>query len=271
MVIGLLLFALYNTTGNTEIRQSHITLTNEETSRLVNTWQRRWSRQASTEDIEMIIDTRIREEVLYREALMLEMDQNDPVVRRRLSQKMAFMFEDTSIVPEPSEQELHAFLVAEQDKFIQPAHYSLRHIFFSRDQRGRKAKQEARAHLQRLKTESENSALHVADRFMHEAIFRNASSTSIARQLGDRFVKELDKLTRGNWQGPITSAYGAHLVYIDSKQAAQLPSLTEVREQVLVQWQTQQRQRLNAAAYQALRQRYSVTVDWPKKQEASSP
>lgn len=268
--IGLALFALYSAVGNNEAREGHITLTHAEITRLADTWQRRWNRPPSQQDMREVIEARVREEVLYREALSLGMDRNDPVVRRRMSQKMAFMFEDLSTMPQPDEQQLADFLAAEHDQFLRPTRYSLRHIFFSRDQRGAAVESDARAHLQRLQSEGEQSSLLSADRFLHPPAFNNASSEAIARQLGKAFVDGLTGLETQRWQGPVMSAYGTHLVYIEGKRGAYLPPLAEIREEVLQQWQVRERRRQNDAAYQRLRQHYTVDVDWPFEQEAAS-
>ncbi len=43
-----------------------------------------------------MIEDHIKEEVLYREALALGLNQDDTIIRRRLRQKMEFLVEDVA-------------------------------------------------------------------------------------------------------------------------------------------------------------------------------
>ncbi len=52
-------------------------------------------------ELRRLIDEAVRDEILYREALRLSLDRDDPIVRRRLAQKMTFMLEDNTEVQAP--------------------------------------------------------------------------------------------------------------------------------------------------------------------------
>mgnify|MGYP000530414043 CR=1 FL=1 len=270
VVIGMALFQLYSSTDQTDMREGHIALSNAEITQLMGAWQRRWNRPPGTQDIRDMIESRVREEVLYREAISLGMDRGDPMVRRRLSQKMAFMFEDLTPLPEPDEETLTDFYRAEHTQFTRPARYSLRHIFFSRDRRGEAFVETARARLQQLRTEGEQPSLLSADQLLQAPQFSNVSTRVIGDQLGGGFVEGLSALPVGSWQGPVLSAFGAHLVYIEQRQEAYLPALADIRDKVLQQWQYRERRRLNEEAYQRLRQRYTVDIDWSFEPEAAA-
>ena len=47
----------------------------------------------SPEDMRRLIENKVREEILYREALALGLDKGDNIVKRRLVQKMEFVHE----------------------------------------------------------------------------------------------------------------------------------------------------------------------------------
>ena len=89
----------------------------------------------------------IREEVLYRTALTLGLDKDDTIIRRRLRQKMEFLFEDT--VPQPQEAELRAYFEAHAEKFRTQPLISFRQVFVSL-KRGDTAESDARKILARL-------------------------------------------------------------------------------------------------------------------------
>ncbi len=68
---------------------------------------------------------RVREEILYREALALGLDKDDTIVKRRLAQKMEFLFEDVAALREPTAEEL-AGLVREERGALRAA--GARHV-----------------------------------------------------------------------------------------------------------------------------------------------
>ena len=52
-------------------------------------FSRTWQRPPTREELEGLIRDRVREEVYYREAIAMGLDRDDPVIRRRLQQKLA--------------------------------------------------------------------------------------------------------------------------------------------------------------------------------------
>ncbi|HSG82144.1 MAG TPA: peptidyl-prolyl cis-trans isomerase, partial [Gemmatimonadota bacterium] len=65
-----------------------IEITEAEIELLASTWQRQWMRPPTEQELRSLVRGRLREEILYREALAVGLDQNDAVVRRRMVQKM---------------------------------------------------------------------------------------------------------------------------------------------------------------------------------------
>ena len=58
---------------------------------LVATWNDQMQRPPSEEELKTIIENFIQNEVLYREALKLNLDSGDIIVKRRLVQKLGFL------------------------------------------------------------------------------------------------------------------------------------------------------------------------------------
>jgi hypothetical protein len=76
-------------------------------TRRVLAFARTWHRPPSDDELHAAVEDHVREEILYRVGLSIGLDKNDTVVRRRLRQKMEFLFEDT--VPELQESDLRDF------------------------------------------------------------------------------------------------------------------------------------------------------------------
>ena len=90
-----------------------------------------------------MVEDRIKEEVLYREGLVMGLDKDDTIVKRRMAQKVQFLAEDVAAAHEPSTAELKAWFEKNTDKFALPSRYSFRHVYFSPDKRGTNAHDDA--------------------------------------------------------------------------------------------------------------------------------
>ena len=62
--------------------------------RLASLWQAQMGRPATKQQLNSLIDSWVREEVMLREALRLNLDRDDTIIRRRLVQKLEFLAED---------------------------------------------------------------------------------------------------------------------------------------------------------------------------------
>ena len=78
-----------------------------EVASLATIFQRTWQRPPTRQELAGLVESRVREEVLYREALKLGLDRDDTVVRRRLQQKMEFVGDELAAA-EPGDAELQA-------------------------------------------------------------------------------------------------------------------------------------------------------------------
>lgn len=57
------------------------------------------------------------EEIYYRKALAMGIDQDDTIIRQRLRQKLEFLLEDTGAQVEPTDADLEAYIAANPEQF----------------------------------------------------------------------------------------------------------------------------------------------------------
>ena len=74
-------------------------------------------RPPTEDEWEGLIGDRVRQEVFYREALALDLDKDDLIIRRRLQQKMEFISDGAAAQAQPTEAELSDYLRAHPDSF----------------------------------------------------------------------------------------------------------------------------------------------------------
>jgi parvulin-like peptidyl-prolyl isomerase len=87
------------------------------------------------------------------------------------------------------------------------------------------------------------------------------SSKEIAIQFGEDFATRLAGLPAGEWQGPIESGYGMHLVFVSERTEGQAPELSAVRDDVRREWENARRIESNRRFYEDLLKRYTVTIE----------
>ena len=90
-------------------------------------------------------------------------------------------------------------------------------------------------------------------------------SSEIVKQFGEKFTARLGELAPGQWDGPIESGYGVHLVRISERTEGRVPALTEVRDTVRREWANTRRLESNEKFFAELLKRYVVTIERPKR------
>jgi hypothetical protein len=94
-----------------------IVITAGQIDSLVTGFTKTWLRPPTSDELEDLIQDRVREEVYCREAVALGLDKDDAIIRRRLRQKLEFVSEDLADDVEPSDDDLRAYLKAHPETF----------------------------------------------------------------------------------------------------------------------------------------------------------
>jgi peptidyl-prolyl cis-trans isomerase C len=229
---------------------------------MVVVWTSQWQRPPTPEEMRGLVESKVREEILYREALALGLDQGDTIVKRRLAQKLEFLAEDVSGVREPNAAELKAWFDLNREQFALPGRATFRHLYFSPQRRGALARDAASQALEKLagKPVGAPAAATLGDRFMYQDYYADREPEQVASVFGSEFAQALFKLKPGSWQGPVESGLGWHLVFVESIAPGRIPALAEVQDDAKVAWTSTQREEAKRKMYDAMRARYEVVL-----------
>ena len=140
-VLGLMIY-LADITMNSDEESKDIYISDQELNSLFSAWNSQVGRPPNEEEAINIINDFIEEEILYREAMRLGLDQNDRIIKRRLAQKISFLKQETNR-EEPSKDQLTDFFEANQDKYYVPATFSFTHYYFSKSPEAKNKAQNA--------------------------------------------------------------------------------------------------------------------------------
>jgi len=254
-----------------------IRLTIDDLSQMVLVFRSQWRRDPTPEEMRALVEDKVHEEVLYREALALGIDKDDTIVKRRMAQKMQFLAEDITAAREPTREELGAWYEANHDRFASPPRISFRHLYFSPDHRGERAREDAVAALTKLAGQNEdaNIAVSLADAFMFQEYYRDRTPEFLGKEFGPGFALAVAKMATGSWQGPIESGFGWHLVFVDTLVPGGVPAFEEVEADVKSAWLGDQKAQAWQKAYQDMRAKYTVLLPAPPEnaptRSAASP
>lgn len=255
VVLGALVWLLDATIGADDMPE--IVVTERQVQRIAALWERQWRRPPTPEELRNLVDDHLREEILYREALRLGLDEDDTVIRRRLAQKIAFVSEDRAVPAEAPEAELEDFFAAHAERYRRPARLTLRQVPFTREN-GEAA---AVAALERLPGMDDAALSTLGDASMLPRRIASWTPREVAAEFGRGFLEGLELETVGGWQGPVRSAFGHHVVRIDDYTPEQPATLELARREVERDWLDARRREANEAFYAELRDRYRVRIE----------
>lgn len=272
VLIGAALFALFYQVADPEsVADNRIVISEADIDRLITLYERKLQRLPTPQELNGLVEAQVREEVLYREALAMGLDQDDTIVRRRMAQKVEFMFNDLVDAADPTDEELEQFLRDHSDKFMESARTSFTHIYLNADKRDQTAEADAQQLLETLN--SNQGVINPAatgDNFMFGYTFENQSDHQVSRIFGNEFTQSLANLKANTWQGPVVSGYGLHLVYITERKQAWLPPLSDIRDTVLFELLAERRKSANMQFYETLRERYDIIVEMPEAKKLAT-
>jgi PPIC-type PPIASE domain len=266
-VLGALLFIAYLLVAGPEsgAGSSKIVVTTGQIEHLAAGFETLWQRPPTDAELKGLIDDWVREEIATREATAMGLDKDDTVIRRRLRQKLEFVSDDIIAQDKPTDADLNAYLHAHPESFRVEPRITFSQVYLDPAKHGAHLAGDATRLLAELQHAGEKAdATGLGDPLLLGHTFQSAPTSEIAKQFGDEFAAALGALPPGQWQGPLNSGFGAHLVWVSERTEGYLPALAEVRDAVRREWENARRLRGNEEFYQALLKHYTVIVEAAK-------
>ncbi len=263
LLIGAALFLVFGMVKSpAENPENRIVITRGDIDSLKANFARTWRRPPTESELESLIEDQVRDEISYREAVAMGLDQNDRVIRKRLRMKMELLAEDMAGLNAPTEEDLKRFLAENRATFRREAQISFKHVYLNSDRRGAKVQSDARELLSELSTIGAIAdAQFYGDSIMLPKEFTREYAGNIERVFGKSFSRDLLQVEPGAWTGPLRSSYGLHLVFMHEHIAASDPELAEVRQEVEREWIAKRRKEVKEEIYRTLRKQYTITIE----------
>jgi len=134
-VLGIVLFVLYGlVSGGASSGPDEIVVDAPRIAALAEGFERSWRRPPTASDLDGLIESYVRDEVLYREGLALGLDLDDAVIRQRIRLKMEVISDGPE--GDVTDADLQKWFDANRDLYATPARYDLRQVYFDTTRHG---------------------------------------------------------------------------------------------------------------------------------------
>jgi peptidyl-prolyl cis-trans isomerase C len=225
---------------------------------LAEGWQQSWQRPPTPREMDGLIADAVKEEIYYREAIRLGLDQDDPGIRRRLRLKMEELAGAQVDAAQPSDATLRAWIARSPARYAADARYSFDQIYL-----GSAAGEDVRAEETKVRRAlaAGTDWRSLGQRISLPQTANSIERSAAARDFGNAFAAGLAKMPPSDaWQGPVASGFGLHLVRMRRTAVADPPELAEVRQAAENDWRAETRAARQNAAYRALLDGYTVRI-----------
>ena len=256
LLIGGLIFAAYSIFDNAPAatKPNQIIISTSDLTALSAQFEGAWKRSPEPDELQAMTEELIRQKVLVSAALDLGLDRGDAVIEQRLRQKMEFFAASIAEAIEPTNEELETFFHANSEKYKTPPQFALNQIYLGQSSTA----EYITTTLNALKAGADPA--QVGQPTLLPARLDLTQSRALDSAFGTGFAAALSPLSMDEWDGPVKSGYGVHLVQITAKSPSALPPLDQVKDKVLADWQSAKREEVQEQYYQTLRQGYLIVL-----------
>lgn len=248
--IGLLLFGIDSLRSSGGDAAKLVYVPERVFEEVSQTFQTGFGRLPTPDELQPLIDTWVSNEVMYREAKSMQLDQGDEMIRERVIQKIRAMMASQIDVGEPTNEDLREFFEDHRDNYDQPVFYGFTFVRLSG------GKDQAEAAAARWNQTNEDIVSSPGRRVTR---FKLRPADNVAKLLGREIAASLPAMVVGQWeatQGPA----GWAVLRLDRKIPAQKARLTDHLSDVRKRWSEWAAQREGARRVREMRAAYDIVV-----------
>ena len=257
LIAGALVFTLLSGRAP-DLGERRIVVDERVVGGLVSRFYDSFRRMPTKDETDGLIRDWVQDQVYYREALALGLDEGDEVVVRRMRRKLESLAVADAETKTPSDAELQALIDKDPARYAEDPLTSFEQIFLGADTPD--TRRTAEQQLPILRSGGTVPILPIPI----PGKFSDASSADIAAQFGDEFTLALRGQPTGQWSGPVASGLGLHIVRVTKRGAAQPPVLVKVRQRVENDWRAAATTKAQSDAYARILKGYDVVIELPK-------
>lgn len=249
LVIGLAIFGLDRATQSPDADPRLVRVDQGVYTEIATVFAEARGRMPTEDEIAGLADLWVSNEVLFREAKAMGLDQNDQLLRERLQSRMRLLMYSGISVEPPEDAVLEAWYAERRDMFATPERLSLTILGLDGPETL------AREILARL--EAGETPRDVMPRGRVPIALEARPRSQLVDLFGESFVAGIEAGGTGAWQA-IDSPRGWQVVRLDARLPRIVPPFEDVRTEVKGHWSQNRFQQQAQEALAALRASYPV-------------
>lgn len=267
MIIGVVMFLvqtyIINADTDTTEDDYKIYLTAGEVKSMEEVWTSKWQRPPTEIEMKGMVNQRVEEAILFREAKKIGLDKNDNIIRQRMAQKLEFLTNDLVKPDSVSIEEVKLYFTENTNQYTTPANITMIQLFVNPKNYGDSLDKEIATRLAKLNRMDPASPkiAELGDQFSLQTYYPDKPHLEFAKLYGSDFATRIFELETEKWVGPVNSQYGAHLVYIMNKNPALITEFNTIKELVTEDLQREKQIELNNKYINGILSRYEVVVE----------
>ncbi len=251
LLLGAVVFAAdYYVLAN-RVDQSRIVVDDKKLTELVDIFTEGQGREPSAQEINNLIIKWAQNEIMYREAKQIGLDQGDDMIRNRLILKMRNVLFNNAVVDAPREDELLSFFEFNRETYDTPARYDFEQ-FFLNDINSAEEAQNLASNLQ----DSPAPAQYV-DSVLS---YLKRPESNLTALFGVDQSEKLLAESLNTWT-VVTTQQGFHLVRVTKYYQPEPAQFEQIKSRVVRDWKKFSNDIQLADQTKAIADRYSVELD----------
>lgn len=253
LVIGAILFGLNALLTTNKQDPKNIIIDDARIAELSTIFTEGQGREPSSEELQRMLIKWTQNEIFYREALALKLDEGDDMIRNRMVLKLRNVLFNTAAVDEPSDREIQEYFDLNRNAYDRPARYDIEQ--FALNTSAQVSASDAKA----LAAELGNKAVENAE---DRRILRYDArpKSNLSSLLGDANASKLLAAAPQHWV-PVSLEGQMWLARITNTYPAEPANIEDVRLRVIKDWRKLAGDYHLAQQAQTIAQKYSIKLE----------
>lgn len=220
LILGILLFYI-SSYGMKPINSDNKTIIIDKAihSELVNSFERQHHKKPNKKELNNILENYIENEILYREALFIDLDKDEPLIKEILIDKFKYISNDSINMENLSSEVLHKYYIKNLKEFKNDFYkkISFKHVYFN-PKYHKNTLSQAKLFLESIRNNKDTKDSNIeSDIFYAGSQFENYSENKLNTVFSHSFIKQLWDIPLHKWSEPIKSGFGTHIVFVKER------------------------------------------------------
>lgn len=259
LIIGIGIFIINGFFSQGQSSDNEIIITLDDIQRLKTLYAQNWNKEPDQQTLDKLIDQYVESEIYYKEALKLNLDHNDEIIKRRLKQKYQFLAQDLADFNHPTEENLLNFYQKNNDQYRSERSMSFYQYYISPDNYNDPYSMAVQLY-NRLKETTPEDVNNLGDNIHLDRHQNQQNESEIRRNFGSDFTELLLDLDQTGWHQPIRSGLGYHVIYIEEINPSEELDFSFVKNKVEEDWKTANRESFAEMLIEGLRKDYKIVI-----------